>query len=926
MRNKSSKINKIMIILILFSVQLCVSGIELNYVNHNVPGNLVLTNEKILKINLIEHYLQINFIYEMINIDIQESMMSDMENTVLGNKKNNNSKELQKSADNIEKYMKKIVDLTINKKEDYKDTYRVGMRILSLDLNPDSIQAFLLYPLISQLVDDQLSVFLGKSYENLKKLKNEIKDYLNTRHFIDMLNKLDVKDSDLITLCQVEGDNVKVIYYNRSNGSVFLKRLSQGAMLGDFKCVNVSDKQARFYDSNKRKFIDLNYLEYEQDKNLFIFNEIKKDEYNILNWFENLSEFDIEESGNFNLYLKVVDPQGKLINPSQVKIDNEIYSSDSNGMITINFDTSSFNESEKIITVVFKGKKEVKRDFKLKIIPRKINIGFGGGSNANAGIGGEVPFALNGTLGAQVGLGANVNFYVNDITDLSEDFVEYSFNKKVGVSAGLDVGPEWAPIETEILGRRAGVRGGVSGGLGVEGELCKNAVYKYVSPYSNYLNEQALLFASCINSANIMGNASLNIITEDMKRSFISNHLSHIGYGIGAGVEAGIKAGVGAGLVTLNEKGKVKDVDFGVSTDVIDIKSKISSSFELGIETNCSTSNRDDKTSLVFQLNGEANLVLGKYEFLFSGIMKDILPNWWKQNINGIISCSISGTFDQKNDLEETVISFSIEKEVKDHLYDEMLTPFYGLLMKKNAESVDYSELNKIKGVCITYNFTFDKKQSEKYFKPFISLITLYNNGLVNMLNNKEKIQLIMDETLKNLNDISEERIAYSENTKFILEKIDMNLLKGKVKALGAAELGLSFNVLKTKSFLSKKGYVENLKTYPVEEYNYSDKLAQTDRSLNYLTEKISDNLYSEFEKGGQEILIKTRAGVVYVMQTLNDGGVYVLKVVGNQVDSISKYVGPKADELIKYSGETYESMDKDLEKILENAYKYWVE
>ncbi|PLX17582.1 MAG: hypothetical protein C0601_07445 [Candidatus Muiribacterium halophilum] len=61
-------------------------------------------------------------------------------------------------------------------------------------------------------------------------------------------------------------------------------------------------------------------------------------------------------------------------------------------------------------------------------------------------------------------------------------------------------------------------------------------------------------------------------------------------------------------------------------------------------------------------------------------------------------------------------------------------------------------------------------------------------------------------------------------------------------------------------------------------------------------------------------------------MQTLNDGGVYVLKVVGNQVDSISKYVGPKADELIKYSGETYESMDKDLEKILENAYKYWVE
>ncbi|PLX18380.1 MAG: hypothetical protein C0601_05005 [Candidatus Muiribacterium halophilum] len=925
-----------LIFILILSFQTTVFSIDLDYGDsayYRVSDKLfsetdvktLIENDKQGKIDVLEHYLQIATIRNVAYFNMINNVRDD-----------HGKEKLNKQIDMLDEYRDKLAEILVDKENSYKNMFDLARRLNRMQIDPNTYDAFLYYPLIESFSSAyKLINFFYKesSLDKMLMLQREIKKNIDKGLYQRLFKQKDYKPEDLIAVSAIGTKSVKLIYFDPDTMQLVKRNAFPGTIIGKFKVRAIYDDSLVLFNLETKKSIVRKFkTDFGKDADAEVaFNDIKKN-YKVVPWFGEDYVVNAKRGGTVTLYVKVIDEQGMTLKSVSLNVDGLRYDSDSNGMIKITMDPSMFSSTENTFTVAMND--NVKADFTVKIAPRDMMVNYSASAGLKVGVGLE-PVLAGASVGVKPACDGSVTFISPYINRRSKDAVLVTVFPTLTWSFSASLGPKLKPLDVHVLSHNLGVGAGATVGFNASQTLGFTQKYRFLKPYTSDRKAETVLMMDKLLTVSgafkpILSAGLKKISGVDVKDYQIYSSLSLTG-------SVGVSGNIGGtlGLVKTDENGKISETTAGISGSLVSGSANINTGIEGGLINGYTVFGPTDyKYNVVLKAGASGSFSALDVSSKIFG--HDIIPEWFLVNANGNIGSNLIFRFDKDFRLTSSIVVFTAGYKFKNNIYNRTIQYLKERLKEDDANPSDYSELYDISGMTKIYIFVIDREKTEKYFGEWAS----FSRTLLTQRDQQSEQTVVAN--IKGLFGVLQQSFKKIVETPVLLiEKTDI-LLKYYTPSIGInvsagikINLGVETTFTKSKSYVDRIAYFSGFKVYNVEELGYTKDIARTDREITYLMNSVKNYVVDEIKDGAGYVFKKAKDGTIYVAQKLQDGAVYVITVAADGTVHAAKKVGQAAKNTwnfvvdnvgsaAEYVYEQSSNFASSVGNALSTAWNYW--
>ncbi|MGM0607422.1 MAG: hypothetical protein ACQESP_03260 [Candidatus Muiribacteriota bacterium] len=801
---------------------------------------------------------------------------------------------LSSQIEDMDEYINAVVDLMIDSRNNYNNLEAFANVIISKDLEPDTLEAYLFFPVIDSFTEAFKSnpdIAPADTYNYFSDLGYKIRKNINNGKFQEKIKNLEIADEELISVSEVGVKSVRVVYFNRETNTFVSRYAFPGTMIGNVKVRAVYDDGLALYNTETDSSIVKQYVPASGTTGTapVPFDDLPE-EYKIVPWFGEDYAFSVRDGGTLNIYLKVIDKQGMKVEPVTLNIDGQEYKSDEKGMITISLEADRFNTDEEFFTVSLND--NVTADFNVEIKPRDMILSYSASVGLNVGVGLE-PVVAGATIGVKPDIDGGIMFFADDIKDRMKDRLVYQTFPSLSGSFSATLGPKVKPLDVSFLSHNFGAGAGATVGASASVKAGFSTKHLFANPYSKeglraqtvYLLDRLLYFQGPFQPIATRA-------VQKMSGVDIKEHQMYAGLSISGKI--GVNGDIGGQLGLINNDNKV---NFGGQAKVVSGSGNLSVGVDAGTIGGFDIFGpTDDKYNVALKSSLAGNFSALEFQSKIFG--KNIIPAWWLTNVDGSVNANLIFRFDENFNLNRSLVIFSMGYKFQPNVYNRAIDFLKEQLKDDGARANDYAEIYDAQGLTKMYIFIIDKEKTEKYFAEWAA----FSRTLLTEKNEQDQ-QTVVAKVKGLFGDISKSFKKLASTPIFMVERTELVLSHMKpevginVSAGIKVNLGIQTQFQKTKAFTDRVGYFSGFKLYPIEEYGYTADIARADREITMLLNEIRGHVAQELSDGASYVFEKAADGTVYIAQKAADGAVYVISVAADGTADIAKKVGAAAKD-----------------------------
>lgn len=769
-------------------------------------------------------------------------------------------------------------------------------KIKKLNLSPENIDLFFIKPILNAIIiaSKNYNVIIpDNDFKYINNLIYEINKREIDGYYISKLKKITFSQFDLVIFTSLTKESITIKYFDLKNLTLKNKTLRIGDSFLNYTLLNISGSILTFLNTHTHEQFNINLSE--NTLKIFFTPIVRnnKNFYKIVPVFKNGNTIKCEKGGMAIFYLKVIDNNENTIKDAEIMLGKYTFKANKNGIIRIPIDTNKIHGNYLEFTVKYKNSYE---KFKVEIKPTFSMIKYNASLGTNIGIGAGIILA-GASVAVNPSYSVGLSFFCKDISNKYKDKIVFTTTPQVAVSLKASLGPKLKPFSISAFDYNLGAE--LSAGINASGKLSTSISHTWVfnNPYTYdkkaecvLLADQLLNFApifkpivssaiakiSNVNIDDYMSSASLKVIGEANISGNISSHL---------------------GLVNISDD-NTQSLTTGINANLINGSASLSAGISGGIINGFTPwGSTKDKYSVALESNINGNFSLGKLSMKIAGIK--LLPDYWLTNKSGSTSLLTIFRFDKNKNLTKCMIIISTGYKITENVYDKTLKKLRSELKQNGANTSDYLEIYKAKGVEKQYIFFLNKNDVKKHLKEWY----IFSKSLLTQTNPQNKhtvvarIKNMFPTIAKSFRKLFKYPVFFIERTTLILDNISPNISFSLDMGINI-DLGIDTSFTKSKTFTTKMGYVSNFEFYPFEIEKYRPEIARADREIDYLINTLKEYLKEEMKNTASYVYQKAKDGTIYIAQKLKDGTLNIIKISKNGVISITKATGEKAKEI----------------------------
>ena len=872
------------------------------------------------KINILKHFSEINMVKTLAQKQL-ETITDD----------ERKSRALIQEIEFVEEYIAKLTEILVDKENDYQNMEIFSHIIANRSLNPESLDSFMLLPLLSAYMEAYQTSGLNLTRENYRKIGQyvfKIGEAASKGIFEKIFAENKFDDENLLSICYGNSKSVRVVYFDRESGKFISKHAFPGTIIGNVKIRAIYDDSVALFNlTTQRSVVKKFFPKHSSLITDVDFHSIPSS-YRIVPWFGEDYKYTVKKTGKLTIYMKVIDEKGLTLKNVSLNIDGVNYQSDSDGKITMAIDTERFNTGEHSFTVSLN--QNVKADFNVNIEPRDMVINYSASVGLSAGVGLE-PVVAGANVAVKPNIDGTITFFAPDIMDRRKDKVIYNLFPSLSGSFSASLGPKIKPLDVKIMSYNLGAGAGATVGASASVKGGFSTQYLYNNPYTREgLKAQTIFLVDKLLYFNGPFQPIMSRLIQKFSGVRINDYQIYAGLSISGNV--GVSGNISGTLGLVDNDNKVK---FGGQATVVSGSANLGTGVDAGILGGFTIFGpTDDKYNVALKSSLSGNFSALEFQSKIFG--KDIIPAWWLVNVNGSVNTNLIFRFDENFRLTKSMVIFSMGYRFRPNIYNYAVEYLKENLKKDGARAEDYAELSDIRGMTKVYIFVIDREKTEKYFGEWaaFSRTLLTERNPQNEQTVVAKVKGLFGAVSESFSKLAETPVMMIEKTDLILDYYEPTI-SFDVSLGVRVKLGIDTSFSKTKTFTDRVGYFSAFNFYPIEEYGYNKEIARADREITYLMNEIGGYVADEVKDGASYVFKKAKDGSIQIAQKVSDNLVYVITVAADGTASMAQKVGKAAKDTwnsvvgavgtaAEYVYDAGATAANAVGNALSNAWNYW--